>query len=145
MNLLTLITVIHLTIALLLIFFVLLQDSKGGAMGVFGGGGDSNTLFGTGATSFLVKVTRWTAIAFAGTCIGLAYLSTNSGGSSVIDEFVPAAASDESLTPSTDAPKADEVPKPDDEEPQEADETSKSGERPQTDEVSKSGENPKAQ
>ena len=92
MSLLTLVTIVHLVMAFLLILFVLLQDSKGGAMGILGGGGSSDTLFGSGgATNFLVKMTRWTVILFAGTCISLAYLSTRSGGS-VTDKFVPAAA-----------------------------------------------------
>ena len=91
MELLTLVTIVHLVVAFLLICLVLIQDSKGGAMGILGGGGSSETLFGTGgATSFLVKVTRWTAVVFAGTCITLAYLSTRSHRS-VTDDFVPAA------------------------------------------------------
>ena len=88
-SLLTLLTIVHLTFAILLIIFVLLQDSKGGAMGILGGGGSSNTVFGTGgAVSFLVKATRWIAICFAFTCISLAYLSTNSKDS-VTDQFIP--------------------------------------------------------
>lgn len=89
---LTFVAIVHILIALFLILFVLVQDSKGGAMGVFGGSGSSNTLFGsTGATNFLVKATRWTAVAFAATCIYLAYKTSDTGGS-VLDDYVPATA-----------------------------------------------------
>lgn len=91
MSLLTLLTTIHLFVAIFLIIFVLLQDSKGGAMGIMGGGGGgSDTVFGTGgASSFLVKATRTVAILFAISCLTLTYLSTSSN-SSVTDDFVPA-------------------------------------------------------
>ena len=73
-------------------FLVLLQDSKGGAMGfIGGGGGGSDTVFGTGgASSFLAKGTRWVAILFAASCLTLTYLSTASN-SSVTDDFIPTA------------------------------------------------------
>lgn len=90
---LTLVAIFHMLAAFGLIFLVLIQDPKGGAMGVFGaGGGSSNSFFGsTGATSFLAKATRWLAILFATCCLLLAYLSTHKG-SSVMDQL-PAAAS----------------------------------------------------
>jgi preprotein translocase subunit SecG len=87
------ITVVHLFIALVLIIFVLLQDSKGGAAGVFGGGSGSNSLFGsTGGADFLTKMTRYTAIMFAVTCLGLAYL-TSKPQKSLMDKYVPPPAS----------------------------------------------------
>lgn len=72
---LTLITVIHLILALLLVVFVLLQDPKGG--GAFGmGGGSSQSIFGaSGANNFLVNTTKYLAILFTGTCIGLSYMT----------------------------------------------------------------------
>ena len=84
--------IFHILVALLLIFFVLVQDTKGGAMGgMLGGGSGSNTLFGaTGAASFLVKLTRWLAVVFAVTCIMLSIQSTNKT-KSVTDSYVPAA------------------------------------------------------
>ena len=62
-------------------------------MGILGGGGGgSNTVFGTGgAANFLVKATRWIAILFAISCLALTYLSTSSN-SSVTDDFIPEAA-----------------------------------------------------
>lgn len=87
------ITIVHLFIALVLIIFVLLQDSKGGAAGVFGGGSGSNSLFGsTGGADFLTKMTRYTAIMFAVTCLGLAYL-TSKPQKSLMDKYVPPPAS----------------------------------------------------
>ncbi|MCC7405194.1 MAG: preprotein translocase subunit SecG [Bdellovibrionales bacterium] len=92
---LTFVTIIHLFIALVLIVFVLLQDSKGGgAAGVFGGGGGSNTLFGaTGGADFLTKVTRYTAIGFAITSLLLAYW-TSKPQTSLMDDYVPPAATE---------------------------------------------------
>lgn len=97
---LTFITILHLFIALILIVFVLLQDSKGGAAGVFGGGSGANTLFGsTGGADFLTKMTRYTAIAFAATCLTLAYL-TSKPQKSLMDNYVPPPAP---VTPTTES------------------------------------------
>jgi preprotein translocase subunit SecG len=105
---LTFITLIHFTVAILLIVFVLIQDSKGG--GVFGmGASGSNQVFSaTGAANFLVKATRTLAILFAITCITLTYMTTHKT-SSVTDDFVPAAAAptDSAAPPvTTEAPAA---------------------------------------
>jgi len=90
----TFITVIHVIVALFLILFVLLQDSKGGAMGSLGGGASgSSSVFGlTGASSFLVKATRWVAILFAITCILLTMKTVQLAGktgTSVVDDVAP--------------------------------------------------------
>lgn len=58
--------VFYIFIAIALIILVLLQDPKGGGGAFFGGGGGSQSLFGaTGATSFIVKATRFIAVLFA--------------------------------------------------------------------------------
>lgn len=89
---LTFLAAIHVLVAILLIFFVLLQDSKGGAMGMLGGGGGGNTVFGaSGTVNVLVKITRWTAIVFALTCIGLTVLIAGRENASVMSD-APAAA-----------------------------------------------------
>lgn len=88
----TLLTVLHIIITISLIFLVLIQDSKGGGMGAFGGGGNSSSVLGaTGATSLAAKLTQWFAIAFAVSCI---LLAMNSGRSqkSVVDTLAPAGA-----------------------------------------------------
>jgi len=88
----TLLAVLHIFVAVLLVTIVLLQDSKGGGMGGAFGGGGSQTLFGaTGATNFLVKLTRTLAVIFMGTCIGLTLLLTHRNSRSVVDNL-PAAA-----------------------------------------------------
>ncbi|PCI27408.1 preprotein translocase subunit SecG [Candidatus Kaiserbacteria bacterium] len=93
---LSIIAGVHLFVAVMLIFLVLIQDSKGAMGGMLGGGG-SNTLFGaTGATSFIVKITRAVAIIFAGTCIALTILSSNQS-TSVIDDYVPTAKKDSAV------------------------------------------------
>lgn len=88
---LTLITVVHLILAVVLIALVLMQDSKGGGAFGMGATGGSQSIFGsTGAANFLVKGTRWVAILFAGTCIFLSYLTVQKD-ESVVEGFVPPA------------------------------------------------------
>ena len=56
-------------------------------MGAAFGGGGSNTLFGaTGASTFLSKMTTAAAIVFMITSLSLAYMASNRGGSSILDE-----------------------------------------------------------
>lgn len=86
---LTMLSVVHILIGLGLILFVLLQDPKGGAMGVFGGGSSSNSFFGaSGASNFLTTTTKWLAIAFAISCLTLTYVTSRKGGS-VMDTYTP--------------------------------------------------------
>ena len=102
-----LVATVHILVAIVLVFLVLIQDSKGAMGGVLGGGG-SNTLFGaSGATSFIVKVTRGAAIVFAGTCIALTIMSSNQSGS-VVDDYVPTA-NTESSEPANLAPEANKA------------------------------------
>jgi preprotein translocase subunit SecG len=89
---LTLLAVIHIVIGALLIVFVLLQDPKGGAMGVFSGGSSSSSFFGSsGASNFLTSTTKWLAILFAASCLALTYITANRSGRSVMDNL-PASA-----------------------------------------------------
>lgn len=82
---LTLLTVAHLVIGLCLVLFVLLQDPKGGAMGVFSGGSSANSFFGaSGASNFLTTTTKWLAVLFAVSCLSLTYMTANRG-TSVMD------------------------------------------------------------
>lgn len=97
---LTLLIVVHLLIGLTLMVFVLLQDPKDGAMGMFSGGSSSNSFFGSsGASTFLEKGTRWLGVLFAVSCLTLTYLTTK-GGSSVMDKL-PASNSTQQSAPST--------------------------------------------
>jgi preprotein translocase subunit SecG len=110
----TFIAILHIFIALALIGLVLVQDSKGGAMGsAFGGGGSNSLLGATGATTLAAKLTRWVAGIFAITCISLSIM-TSTGKKSVVDslpvtapaatapvETAPAAASEASPAATT--------------------------------------------
>lgn len=82
--------IVHIVVAVLLILIVLMQGSKSeGLSGLFGGGG-STTLFGTGAPTFLAKVTTVLGIIFMLSSITLSvFLSRSSKsvmGKSVIEE-----------------------------------------------------------
>ena len=79
----------HISFAILLIVIVLLQDSKGGAMGMFGAGSSSTVFGSSGGANFLVKVTRTLAILFSITCLALTYKTTNKSKSVIDDYIVP--------------------------------------------------------
>lgn len=110
---LTLLAVIHILIGLGLVMFVLLQDPKGGAMGVFSGGSSANSFFGaSGASNFLTTTTKWLAVLFAASCLTLTYFTAKRGGS-VMDTYVapPAAPGAPAATPdATPAPSAPDSP-----------------------------------
>jgi len=101
---LTLLTVSHLAIGIALVLFVLLQDPKGGAMGVFSGGSSSNSFFGaSGASNFLTSTTKWLAIFFAVTSLTLTYMTAKKS-TSVMDDFsAPAASTPPEALPSQEA------------------------------------------
>lgn len=110
----TLVTVIHVLVALILIGLVLIQDSKGGALGI-GGGGGSNTVLGAGgAQTLAAKATRWVAAFFAITSIGLSVMTAQKT-KSVVETMgtivVPAAtAPAATTTPSETTPAVSETP-----------------------------------
>jgi preprotein translocase subunit SecG len=107
---LTLLAIVHVLIGIGLIMFVLLQDPKGGAMGVFSGGSSSNTFFGaSGATNFLTTTTRWLAILFAISCLTLTYLTARRGNS-VMDSYVPPAGATAPAAPAADGAPATAPP-----------------------------------
>jgi len=71
----TLLVIIHVIVAILLIFIVLIQRGKGAEMGA-AFGGSSQTIFGPrGAATFLNKLTVVMAIIFMLTSLSLAVLS----------------------------------------------------------------------
>ncbi|MEE4356965.1 MAG: preprotein translocase subunit SecG, partial [Desulfococcaceae bacterium] len=100
---------LHIIVCTALIMIVLLQTGKGSDMGAAFGGGGSQTLFGsTGASTFLSKATTVAAIVFMLTCLSLAYISGNKGGSSIMPDSAPPAPSAEEKP--ADAVPADAVP-----------------------------------
>ncbi len=84
----TLLIVLHVIVSLFLIVIVLLQHGKGADIGATFGGGGSNTLFGTeGPVPLLNKVTTGAAIIFMLTSVTLAYFSSHTSSSSVMDKL----------------------------------------------------------
>lgn len=72
----SLITIIHVLVAIWLIILVLLQQGKGANAGAAFGSGASNTMFGSvGATPFLMKVSVILTTLFFITSISLTYLA----------------------------------------------------------------------
>lgn len=97
----TLLIIIHVAVCVALIMIVLLQTGKGADMGAAFGGGSSQTLFGsTGAGTFFGKATTAIAIIFMITSLGLAYISSNRAGSSIMTEVSTPV--EESMPESTD-------------------------------------------
>ncbi len=85
---------VHIIIAFLLITLVLLQHGKGADAGAnFGGGGSSQSVFGSGGTAtFLSRLTAVVATVFFITSLTLAYLASQQakGYQSVAKEAVEA-------------------------------------------------------
>jgi preprotein translocase subunit SecG len=108
---LTLLTVAHLVIGVSLVLFVLLQDPKGGAMGVFSGGSSANSFFGaSGASNFLTTTTKWLAILFAVSSLGLTYMSAKKS-TSVMDDLPASATTPPAAQPSEkQAPNQQSIP-----------------------------------
>ena len=89
----TILLVVQIISAFSIIVLVLLQQGKGADMGSAFGSGSAGSLFGaTGAANFLSRMTKWAAVVFFLTTIGLAYLA-NSGGqeedTGIMESFQP--------------------------------------------------------
>jgi preprotein translocase subunit SecG len=75
----TVLLVVQILSSLTIISLVLLQQGKGADMGSAFGSGSAGSLFGaTGAANFMSRATKWAAVVFFITTIGLAYV-TNRG------------------------------------------------------------------
>jgi preprotein translocase subunit SecG len=74
----TLITVLHVIVCLFLMLTVLLQSGKSGGMGAAFGGGNAATVFGgSGASTFLRKLTAGAATIFMITSMVLAFIASH--------------------------------------------------------------------
>src|SRR5688500_16332795 len=74
----TLITVLHVIVCLFLMLTVLLQSGKGGGMGGAFGGSNAGTVFGgSGASTFLRKLTAGAATVFMITSMVLAFIASH--------------------------------------------------------------------
>src|SRR6476659_7330635 len=84
----TLLTVLHVIVCLFLMLTVLLQSGKGGGMGGAFGGSNAGTVFGgSGASSFLQRLTAGAGTVFMLTSITLAWLASHNT-SDALDKFM---------------------------------------------------------
>ncbi len=72
----SIINVIHVSVCLILILIVLLQQSKGGGLGGALGAGAAQVFGGRSSTNFMTRLTGIVATLFMLTSVGLAYLSS---------------------------------------------------------------------
>lgn len=101
--------IIHVMVALFLIFIVLIQGGKGAELGTAFGGGSSQTLFGSrGAATFLNKLTTVIAVVFMLTSLVLAMVSVR-GRATVVKKTAPV--SEKSAGAPADASKTPPVQK----------------------------------
>ncbi len=80
----TLIAIVHLLLCIFLIVLVLIQDFKGGAMGVFGGGGSQSVFGASGGGNFLITLTKWVSLTLLATVLGISFISQS--GKSVFEK-----------------------------------------------------------
>ncbi len=71
----TLLIIIHVIVSIILIAVILLQAGRGGGVSELFGGSSTQTIFGTSAQQFLMKMTAAAAILFIVTSLSLAMLS----------------------------------------------------------------------
>src|ERR1700761_145431 len=80
----TLITILHIIVCLFLMLTVLLQSGKGGGMGGAFGGGNAATVFGgSGASTFLKRLTAVAGAVFMVTSMVLAFVSSRNQSDSL--------------------------------------------------------------
>ena len=109
---LTLLLVLDILLALTLVGLVLLQHGKGADAGAAFGSGASATVFGArGSATFLSQMTKYVAILWFATTLGLVYLTRQAGGvdQSVVDAGAPATTV---AAPTTLAPAPTTTPAP---------------------------------
>jgi len=89
----TILLVVQIISAFSIIVLVLLQQGKGADMGSAFGSGSAGSLFGaTGAANFLSRMTKWAAVVFFITTMGLAYFANSSGeeeDTGIMESFQP--------------------------------------------------------
>jgi preprotein translocase subunit SecG len=85
-------TAIHLLVAVFLIILVLMQKSKDQGVGAAFGGGMTDTVFGAGTTTALVRMTIWCACILLATTLILAVLHSRRSGSTTSRSLMQRAA-----------------------------------------------------
>jgi len=82
----TIVTAIHLLVALAIIGLILMQQGKGAEAGASFGGGASQTVFGSqGGSNFFAKATAVFAFVFFATSFGLAVIAKEKTSIDVVD------------------------------------------------------------
>jgi preprotein translocase subunit SecG len=105
----TAVLTLHVLLAIVLVILVLLQQGKGADAGAIMGAGGANTVFGVGgASSLIVKLTTFIAIAFMLTSVGLVKLALNDGGRGATKVDAVAGSVMGSVTQEQKAPAADQ-------------------------------------
>lgn len=108
---LTFFTILHILVAVFMIFVILLQPGKEDGMGAAlgGGGGAATTAFGgRGAVTFLSKLTAGCAVVFFLTSLGLSFVGTKGSVAAEIPAEAPAKAAP--LNPGATAPQPKAAP-----------------------------------
>ena len=105
---------VHLFVALALIFVVLLQRSEGGALGMGGGGSGLGGLFSPrGAADTLTRTTAILGVLFFLVCIALNILARQGHAGPSVPSIVPnAPATQHPFVPAPVQPGLPSVPKP---------------------------------
>ena len=108
----TLLLVAELLIAIALIFFILLQRSEGGALGIGGGSSMGGLFTARGAADTLTRTTSILAVLFFATCIALNLLALHGRNETSILDSAPVTgpAKPAPVTPAL--PVGPSVPKP---------------------------------
>jgi preprotein translocase subunit SecG len=84
----TFLLIVHFLACFLLIVAVLLQNGKGSAAGVFGGGGNSDAIFAASSSmDFIKKFTMGCALTIAITSVLLTVYASRLGSSSVVNKY----------------------------------------------------------
>jgi len=108
----TLLLVAELLIAIALIFFVLLQRSEGGALGIGGGGSMGGLFTARGAADTLTRTTAILAVLFFVTCIALNLLALHGRNETSILDSAPVTAPAKPAPAAPALPIGPSVPKP---------------------------------
>jgi preprotein translocase subunit SecG len=107
----TVLSILHVVVALALIIIILLQTGRGSDIGAAFGAGASQTVFGSqGSTPFLNKVTVAAAVIFMLTSLLLAFTSGNHKGS--VSTIMNSKQSAPAVPKKAPAPAKKEAPKP---------------------------------
>ena len=101
----TIVTVIHVFVALFMVLVILVQGGNSGGVGAAFGGGNSSGGFGaTGATSFFGKLTYVAAAIFMVTSISLIILQKEGGDAGLSEQLKSQSVT---VDPEKDAPATD--------------------------------------